>query len=180
MKYISIIAVLLAMCLLFAGCKDDPAQTPDTPVQTDGTGVPVETEPAEYTFSYNGATVTLPNTFTDYTLYPIAADYTFLYAEPLIGLCGIEDLKDEIDPSVTSLETYVAYRAGLVGGEAVQQDGLWTLTYEDQSQNEPQMMVCVFHETERGYWIIKSYCTSDVFAEHETDMWNYVKSVTFE
>ena len=181
MKYISIIAVLLAMCLLFVGCKNsDQGSEPSQQVPTDPNGVPVETEPQELTFSYNGATVTLPGTFVDYTLMPLAADYTFLYAEAMVGLAGIEDLKEEVDPSVTSLETYAAYRANLVGGEAVQQDGLWTLTYEDLTQNEPQMLVCAFYETERGYWIIQSYCTSDVFENHQADMWNYVKAVTFE
>lgn len=179
MKYVSIIAVLLAMCLMFAGCKDK-AQTDPTQLPTDNSGVPVETEPQEVTFRHNGAVVTLPSSFIDYTLMPLAADYTFLYGDSMVGLSGIEDLKEEIDPSVTSLETYVAYRANLVGGEAVQQDGLWTLSYEDLTQNEPQMLVSVFHETERGYWIIQSYCPSDVFETHQADMWNYVKSVTFE
>ena len=180
MKYIIVIAVLLAMCLLFVACKDKNQTDAPSQVPTDNSGVPVETESQEVTFCYNGASVTLPNSFEDYTLLPLAADYTFLYGNSMVGLCGIEELKDEIDPSVTSLETYVSYRANLVGGQAVQQDGLWTLSYEDQTQNEAQMMVCVFHETERGYWIIQSYCPSDVFENHQADMWNYVKSVTFE
>ena len=181
MKYISIIAVLLAMCLVFAGCKDNeqtdkPAEQTPTAAPAD----PVETESQEVTFSNNGAVITLPGTFTDYTGKPIAEGYAFLYGEVMMGLRGIEDQKADMDESVTSLESYAAYQASVFGGEAVQQDNLWTLSYEDLSENEPQMFVCVFYETENAFWTVQSYCPSNVFENCQADMWNYVKAVTFE
>ena len=179
MKKISIIAVLLAFCLLFAACKES-AETPSTQTPTDASGVPVETEPQEITFSRNGVTVTLPGNFTDFSEAPVGKPYAFLYADPLVGLFGIEESKETVDESVTSLETYAAYRASLVGGEAMEQDGLWTLSYEDNTQNEVQNMVCAFYETESAYWTIQSYCTWDCFETSEEVMWSYVKAVTFE
>ena len=181
MKYISIIAVIVTMCLLFAGCgKNGDTQNSNTPVQNDSSNGVVETEPQENIFRYNGAQMVLPADFSDYTLSPIASDYTFLYADAMKGIIGIEEKKEEIDPAVTSLESYAAYQAAKFGTEAVQTEGFWTLEYEDFTQNEPQMLVCVFYETEDSYWIVKSYCTSDMFETFETVMWNYVKSVTFE
>ena len=181
MKYISILAVVLTMCLLFAGCgKNGENQDPNTPAQNIGSSGVEETEPQEHIFRYNGAQMVLPLDFSDYTLAPIASDYTFLYADAMKGIIGIEERKEEIDPAVTSLESYAAYHAAKFGGEAVQTEGFWTLEYEDLTQNEPQMFVCVFYETERAYWTVKSYCTSDTFETFETVMWDYVKSVTFE
>lgn len=181
MKYVSIIAVLLAMCLIFVGCKDNE-QTDKPAEQTpiDAPAEPVETEPQEITFSNNSAIITLPATFTDYTEKPIAEGYAFLYGDAMVGLRGTEDQKTDLDESVTSLESYAAYQASVFGGEAVQQDNLWTLSYEDLSENEPQMLVCVFYETENAFWTVQSYCPSNVFEIHQADMWNYVKSVTFE
>ena len=181
MKKISIIAVILAFILVFTGCKgNNQADNASNPLPTDQSGVPIETEDGKVTYSYNGATAILPNTFTDYTTNAIGADYTFLYAEAYVGLGGIEEFKDELNENITSLDSYVSYRAELVGAEPAQENGQWTMCYEDMTQNEAQMVVCVFHETEESFWIIQSYCTSDVYSEHEAEMWNYVNSVTFE
>ena len=181
MKYISILAVIVTMCLLFVGCgKNGNTQNPGTPVQNDSSNGAVEAEPQENIFRYNGAQMVLPADFSDYTLSPIASDYTFLYADAMKGIIGIEDMKEDIDPNVTSLESYAAYQAEKYDAEAVQTEGLWTLVYEDLTQNEPQMFICAFYETEDAYWTVKSYCTTDMFETFEAEMWDYVKSVTFE
>lgn len=182
MKYISIIALLLTVCFLFAGCKDgkQKGKNPLEQVPTLHGSLSVETEPQEVTFTHSGVTVTLPGNFQDYTELPLGEQYTFLYAEPFVGLIGIEDIKEDLDDNITSLEAYAAYQASVFGGEAVEKDGLWTLVYEDLTQNEPQKMVCAFYETEQAYWMIQAYCTSDTFETHEEAMWSYVKAPTFE
>lgn len=172
MKYIRILAVLLAMCLLFAGCKgSSDHKTPDELF---------DEEQPDADFSRCGIVFDLPEDFTDYSNSPLATNYEFLYASPYVGIYGLKDHAGGLDEEINSFEIFVSKIAERYGTEATQKDGIWVMSYEDPEQNEPQMIVCAFYEVGDMYWSICSYCPSDLFEENGDAMWGYVTSVTFE
>ena len=179
MKYTSIFAILLIGCLLLVGCNNAE------PVKETGSQIPndqinEETEPQTVTFTRMDVTFTLPANFTDYSETPIGAPYDFLYAEAYIGLLGIIDVKEDLSEEINSLESYAASQASALGTQAEEKDGVWMALYEDLEQNEPQMYLCAFYETDTAFWTIKSYCTSDAYENNQDTMWSYVTAATFE
>lgn len=177
MKYIRIFAVLLAIGLLFAGCKenDEPQMTfPKIPYSQVGIA------PTKVTYTHQGVTMELPKDFSDNTQTPSGKNYSFMYGAASMGITGEKVSKNELSEEITSLELFAADYAAALQAEALQKDGFWTVQYEDPSQNEPQMYVCAFYETEDAYWIITSYCPSQTFENYSQDMWQYVTSATFE
>ena len=179
MKYMSILAILLIGCMLLVGCNQaDSAGA--TQAQDPHADAPEETIPLEVTYSRKGVSFTLPSNFSDYSELPLGTQYAFLYAEPYIGIQGIEDVKADLSEEITSLEAYATEQAAAFGTQAEDRNGIWTAVYEDQDQNEPQMIVCAFYETETAYWTIQSYCTSDMFETNQDAMWSYVTAAAFE
>ena len=179
MKYSGILAILLVGCMLLVGCNNsEPAD--NTQSQNPIDQATEETQPQEVTYTRKGVRFTFPANFSDYSDFAFGQQYDFLYADAYIGVLGIEDVKADLSEEITSLEVYAANQASAFGTQAEQKDGIWTALYEDLEQNEPQMMVCAFYETENSFWTIKSYCTSDVFTENQDAMWSYVTAATFE
>lgn len=172
-KLLSIMLAVMLLCGVFTGCNSADEETlPAT--------VPEATEPEEKEFLKNGIQLTLPGDFSDYSDYPIGQAYTFLYAGPSDGVYGMEDSKASLPETVTDLASYAAYQATLLGGEAVQKDGVWTLTYEDLTRNEPETNLCAFYEGNDCYWTVTAYCPSRSYEENQEIMWGYVTAVTFE
>ena len=177
MKYIRIFVLLLAFCLLFAGCKKNDESKSNYPQITPDQ---IGSAPTEITFSHNGVSMTLPSSFSDYTDLPVAENYSFLYGASMVGIHGQEIGKDTVAEEITSLELYAADYASHMSGEAEQSEGIWTVQYEDLSENEPQMYVCALYETEDSYWIISAYCPSLVFEDYSQDMLESVTSAVYE
>ena len=173
-KIFAVLMVAMLLCGLFAGCNNsaDEETLPAT--------IPEATEPEEKEFLKNGIKFTLPGNFEDYSQAPAGQEYTFLYAGPYNGVYGTEDSKASLPESVKDLASYAAHQATALGGEAVQKDGIWTLTYEDLTKNEPQMFVCAFYEGQDCYWTVTAYCPSQCYEEDQEIMWGYVTAVTFE
>ncbi len=177
MKYIRIFTVLLAIGLLFAGCKKNDESKSNYPqISPDQIGI----ASTDNTFSHNGVSMTLPSSFSDYTDLPIGQEYSFLYGASTVGISGLEVSKDTVSEEITSLELYAADYANQMSGEATQKDGIWSVQYEDLSQNEPQTYICALYETENAYWIISGYCPSQVFEDYGQDMWVSIASAVFE
>jgi len=174
-KLLTVVTVIFLLCGMFAGCNNAEnagTEAPDT--------IPQETEPPVQHFSKDGVNFTLPTEFKDHTGTPLATDCNFLYSDGYIGLLGIQGDKAAQPETVTDLATYAADQAAALGGEAVQKDGIWSLVYEDPSQNETQIYICAFYEAENCYWTIKAYCPADMQQTYEETMWDYVTSPTFE
>ena len=174
-KILSVFLLLALLLTAFAGCK--AGETPET---TAPSPLADPTEPGEQVFTKNGLKIQLPDFFTDYSDLPIGQGYSFLYAGPYNGVEGIEEKKADMPESVTDLASYAAHQQAIYGGELTQKDGIWTLVYQDPTQNETQTYVCAFYETDAGYWSVKAYCPEDVYATYEADLWSYVTAVTFE
>ena len=170
-----ILSVLFLVSILLVGCKKPapPAANPTVP-----TTVPA-TEPPKVDFQRAGITLALPENFIDYSDYPMNQGYEFWYAGDYVGIFAIQESKDTIDESVTNLESYCAYQATVLGGEAAQNAGIWTFSYEDLTQNEPQTFICAVYETKDAYWMVKSYCPSDLYETHKEAMLSYVTAATF-
>ena len=166
MRFIRILTLLLALCLVFAGCgkSDNPAIENQEPVD----------------FGRGGVIFDLPEEFTDYSDSPLAAHYVFLYASPYVGIYGLRDHSGGLDEEISSFEAFVQSIAQRYNTEATQKDGIWVISYEDLEQNEPQTIVCAFYEVGDMYWSICSYCPSDLFEDNSEAMWGYVTSVKFE
>lgn len=169
MKTIRIIAVMLLLCLLLPGCKkaEDSQSTQPTAAQP--------TEPTPYARS--GAVLELPGDFFDYSDTPLGEGHSFLYGNDLMGIMGDEYSKTET--AADSLEAFAQSQAEMHGVEATQKDGFWTITYEDPNQNEPQIFICAFHETQSSYWIVSAYCPDRMLEDCQADMWKYATNVQF-
>ena len=171
MKFIRILILLLAFCLLFAGCKNaESVQEPEEP----------EIQVTEPPFSHGGVHFSLPEDFTDYTKLPLGQNYEFLYANAHMGIYGLKDNSGGLDEEINSLEAFAAAQAERNGTEAVKKDTCWTFSYEDQTQNEPQMIICAIYESGDYYWSIFAYCPSDLFESNSEAMWGYITTPVFE
>lgn len=176
-RIFTILSVLFLISILLVGCKkpDTPTENPSVPTQTT---VPA-TEPPRQSFERAGISLELPENFRDYSEYPMSQEYEFLYASDFVGIFAIQESKDTVNEAVTTLETYCTYQASVLSGEAAQNAGIWTITYQDLTQNEPQTYICAVYETEDAYWTVKSYCPSDLYETYKEAMLSYVTAVTF-
>ena len=170
MKYLRILILLLAFCLLFAGCKNSDSHDPVDQTNT----------PTEAPFSRGGVRFDLPEDFSDYSELPLGQNYDFLYANSFIGIYGMKDNSGGLDEEISSLEAFVAVQAEKCGAEASKKDNCWVFSYEDLEQNEPQMIVCAIYQVGDYYWSIYSYCPSDLFESNSEAMWGYITSPVFE
>ena len=179
MKPVRILAILLLMCIIFSGCKNRKEE------QKPGLKFPqisssqVGTAPADVTFSYFGASMTLPPEFSDYSHTPLGEQYDFLYSSSFLGIYGTFVEKSSVE-EITSVQQFAQDYAAQQQGEAVQKDGIWSLQYDDLTKNEPHTNLCAFYETQDNYWVITAYCPSQSFEHYNQDMWYYVSSATFE
>lgn len=156
---VKILAVLMAVCLLFAGCKEKEAKN---------------------SFSKDGLYIAFPDIFTDYCDTPLAEDYDFLFAGDYVGVLGISESKKDMPETVTDLQSYAGYIAEGYNQQVTEKDGFLTVSYEDLEMNDPQMYVCVFVETENHYWSIRSYCMSDSYENNAEMMWKYITAVEID
>ena len=165
MKILKYFLCLLALGMLLCSCKQTVAKTeaqqPDAPIL----------------FTRNGATLELPTKFFDYSESPIGVGHSFLYGSDVMGIMGDQYIKTRTESE--SLESFVQSQAELHRVQATQKDGFWTITYDDPTQNEPQIYICVFYETQSSYWIVSAYCPDRMFEDCCTDMWNYATNVLF-
>ncbi len=176
MKYISIIALLLTVCLLFVGCKD-AKQSGNNPLEqlpTINSSLSVETEPQEVTFERAGVSMRLPGKFKDCSEYPLGSNYDFLYACDMIGIYGNRINKDDTEESVVDLAGYCQQTAASVQGEAKEHNGIWTVSYIVDSQGEQETYVCAFYETEAEYVTITSYCPERMYEIYQNEMISYI------
>lgn len=173
MKIIRLLVVLMALCLLFVGCNNEPDSVPT--IADDLSASPVQ--PA---FNRGGVRFNLPEEFSDYSQSPMGQNYEFLYADSFVGIYGLKDNSGGLDEEIDSLEAFVAAQAEKHGAEPTQKEDYWVFSYEDLEQNEPQMMVCAFYEVGDFYWSIYSYCPSDLFESSSEAMWGYITSPVFE
>ncbi len=170
-RIITFLTVMLLLLTCFAGCKGDSAPNY-------GPQELQEPLPDELNFSKNGIHFTLPGDFQDHTDGILNQGYTFLYANGSWGIFGTEETKNpELYPDFSA---FVSAKASAMGVEAVEKSGVWTLTYRDDTKNEPETCVRVFYQSESSYWTVTAYCREDVYDIYQEAMWNYVSSATFE
>lgn len=181
MRFLNIFAFFLAMCMLLVGCKDtektDNTTQPATTQPTVETTQPQEKVPT-HILERNGVRFELPMEFYDFSETKIGQDHGFLYGNDEMVIVGDKTKKD--DGSIASLEQFAAWKASEYGAEAVQKDGFWTVTYEDPEANEPQTNICVFYETQDAFWVIRTYCPSQILDICQADMWRYATAAEFQ
>lgn len=176
MKAFRILTVLLAICMLLCGCKDSHQQT--NPSQSTAAGdIQSGEETQMQTLERNGVRFTLPSDFHDYSESPIGQGHDFLYGNDSLGIVGDKTAKE--DAGVASLMEFAAATAAQYGAETSQKDGVWTVSYEDPEANEPQSNLCVFYETEDSFWIIRTYCPTQILDSCREDMWHYATAAEF-
>lgn len=167
-----IFIILLAVCLTAActvGCNSNSGGESTT-------AAPTEPPAPTQILSKSSISFAFPEDFIDYTDSPINDGNTFLFANGSLGLIGNEVSKDNFQ----SFSDYIEAQALETESDAIEKDGFWTLTYVDNTQNEPQTTVCVFYEIESSYWTVKAYCPEDVYSIYQETLWKYITSATFE
>ena len=174
MKNIGIFAVLLAACLLLAGCKGA-----ENSADVDAT-IPVETQAPLTTWDRAGVTLELPENFNDCSDLPFGQQYEFLYSGSMLGIYGTKESKDTVSEGITDLASYSAHQAAAMNAEANTINGISIITYEIDTQDDPQTYVCAFYETETDYWTITSYCPSRMYEFYQETMLSYVTAATIQ
>ena len=135
------------------------------------------------TYTYSGVTLTLPNTFLDFTGKEEGKDYPFFFASETTGLFGNKESKTELTESVGEydLAGYAALIAQLNEMDApTQVDGVWTAVYEADAGGETQTFTVVFYESGTDFWMIQAYCASEIFPEQKDNIWKCLTSITLE
>ncbi len=169
-KLIVLLSVLFLIAACLAGCEQSTAGG-NTPVEPSEDPSTVEQE-----FSRHEISFTFPGDFIDYTNTPVGQGYSFLYANSQLGLIGLEEPKEKYP----DFAGFLAAKADELGAEATQKNGFWTLTYIDETQNEPQTMLCIFYESESSFWTVKAYCPEDVYTTYAETMWEYATSAKLD
>ena len=175
MKKISIIAVVLALILVFVGCKDaDKTDRNSGQTPVDSTEIPEETEPREIVYERVGVSIRLPETFKDCSELPLGKKYDFLYASEMIGIYGTHIRKDDTAEGIVDLAGFCQQTAASVQGETKEHNGILTVSYVQDSQGEKDQYVCAFFETEIEYVIITAYCPERMYEFYQNDMLSYI------
>ena len=137
----------------------------------------------ERTLTHDGATITLPNTFLDYSGTNEGQGYPFFFASETIGLFGDKESKSELIAQIgeCDLAQYAALIAELNEMEYVgQKDGFWTAIYETDASGDMLTFTVVFYETETDFWMVQAYCASHIYAQNEAMIWKYLTAVSFD
>lgn len=153
---VKLLAVLMAVCMLFAGCKGKEAKN---------------------SFSQDGLYIAFPDIFVDYCDTPLAEGYDFLFAGDYVGVLGSSSDKNEQPEGVSDLRSYAEHKAQMYGAQLQEKDGFLTASYEDLEMNDPQMYVYIFVESKNCYWSIGAYCMSDSYENNAEMMWKYITAV---
>ena len=163
-KFLQIIAICLLFGVLFPGCKKKQLEEV---VPTYGDVIAPGTEIDEKILERNGVRMILLEEFEDYSESPMGQAYEFLYAAEYVGVYGSRFAKNpQLD-----LESFSQYNSAEWCVQAEQKDGVWVVEYVDDTQNEPQAMVCAFYESRDAYWMIQAYCPQELFAQCQEIMY---------
>lgn len=166
MKLTKIIAVVLLVGILFAGC--DVSQL---------------LESTEKEFTQGDVTLKLPATFMNYSGTDSAEGKDFLFASSNIGVTGVKEDKKELFDffGETDLNGYAELIAELyeLNVTPTQKDGHPTFTYQQEVGGVTYTYTSVFYETASAYWNVQVYCKSAEYEENADTMWRYATSATF-
>ena len=161
------ILVVLLACILLCGCSVDN----------------ILDKLPEKTYEHGDVSITLPNSFMDYSSQDMAEGKDFLFANSEMGIAGVREDKKELYEAFGEMdaEGYANLIAELyeLDASAAEKDGHWSFTYEQEIDGEMWTYLCVFHETSTDYWNVQVYCKTSVFEDNEDTMWKYGTSVKF-
>ena len=157
--------------------EDTTAQvTEDTTVEV--TEAPQQLPSGDVTLKLN-----LPNDFMNYSNTELSDGYAFLYANAEIGVLGVQENKEELFTyfDETDLEGYANLIAELYELDTVptQKDGIWTLTYSDDTSGDSFTYISAFYETEADFWNVQAYCLTKDYDKYGDDLWEYITNIEF-
>lgn len=167
MKLTKIIAVVLLVGILFAGCDNFQMLT--------------HFDETEYT--QGDVTLKLPIGFVNYSGTDSAEGKDFLFANSSIGVTGVREDKKELFDffGETDLNGYAELIAELyeLNVTPTQKDGHPTFTYQQEVGGVAYTYTSVFYETASAFWNVQVYCKSAEYEKKADFMWRYATSATF-
>ena len=114
------ILVVLLACILLCGCSVDD----------------ILDKLPEKTYEHGDVSITLPNSFMDYSSQDMAEGKDFLFANSEMGIAGVREDKKELYEAFGEMdaEGYANLIAELyeLDASAAEKDGHWSFTYEQE------------------------------------------------
>ena len=135
----------------------------------------------EQTVTCGELSITLPNSFEDWSDDPSADGLSFSYANTRVGVCGVFESKEYLQAYIPDLdakqyaELFVETNGLTSTIEVV--DGIPSFTYTAEGSPTFQYLCGVF-ESGENFWVVQTYCILEDFEEYQGDMWNYIASVS--
>lgn len=163
-----ILAILL-ICLLLCGCGADDILDA------------IDDKLPEKTYTEGDVSITLPNSFKNFSSRDMAEGKDFLFANDEMGITGTREDKETLYDLFGEMdaEGYANLIAELyeLDTTAEKKKGYWYFTYEQEIDGEDYTYLAVIHETTGDYWNIQVYCKSADFEENEDTMWDYATDI---
>ena len=131
--------------------------------------------------SLDELTFSLPQTFADLSRDSAAdTDQAFMYVQDRLYINGFRESKQELTQYFEDmcLEDYVRTftQYNQPESQAVQTDDIWNISYTAVIDGEDYSFICVFYETNQGFWRVQACCPSEQFEENRQILWNYIAS----
>lgn len=133
--------------------------------------------PKEQEILCNELTLMLPPGFVDFSEDGVEEGLAFNYADVDMGICGSFEEKAYLRqyiPDITA-EKYAQLFLRTNGMDAAVEtkDGIPCFTYTAADYT----YLCGVFESEENFWVVQSYCKTEVFPANEETMWGYIASV---
>lgn len=122
-------------------------------------------------------TLTLPTTFTDFSVEGAKEGLAFNYADVDIGICGSYEEKTYLVQYVPDISPQkyaeLFLQTNGISSQVEFADGIPGFTYSAAGYT----YLCGVFESAENFWVVQSYCKTEDFPANEETMWGYIASV---
>lgn len=153
-----IIALLLALCLLFCGCAV-----------------------ADQTVTADDLTITIPGNYKDYGDEDFSEGYTLVYGRNDAVVMALKEefsIFEEYNMTLT-LQEYadLVLQANNITDGVQEVNGILTFSFTNESNGESHSYQAAVFESEDAFWLIQAGCLTENFEENQETFMNILTSV---
>ncbi len=122
----------------------------------------------------------VPMTFLDLSGQEYAQDVNLLYGFGNVVVAAVRDDRAELESYIEDLdlEGYgeLVVELNELDSGLIQKDGLWTFSYEADSDGEMFTYVATVYESDVSFWTVQGYCPTAEYEKYQDTIWDIVSS----
>ena len=124
--------------------------------------------------------VEVPMTYLDLSSQDYAEDLDMMYGDGHVVVAAVRNDRAELESYIEdlTLEGYgeLVIEMNELDTGLIQKDGLWTFSYEADSNGDMFTYVAAVYESDTSFWTVQAYCLTAEYEKYQDTMWEVVSS----